>query len=222
MPLVKKIALSGVLVMLVGHNALDPARAQTAASAPTAVAAPAQQVADASVPAQPQTGQNAPQAQAVASMTTSESSAMDRIEQSIAAHVALEPGSVVPPDLKSLFFTSWQHALLAETRQNYRDHPLISGSGKTTGPREISLGGISYRDAKNWTVWLNSQRVKPDALPPQVLSFNVARDHVDLKWFDDASNLIYPIRLHPHERFNLDNRIFLPGAGLDAPVAHGT
>lgn len=142
-------------------------------------------------------------------------SALDR---SLKAHIATAPPSVKPEDLKTLLFTAWQYALLLEAKTYINTRPPssseLNGNGQTpTGPREISLGGISFVNAKSWTVWLNSQRIKPDAIPKEVMDIKVSEDHVDLKWFDASTNLIFPIRLRPHQRFNLDDRIFLPGTG---------
>jgi hypothetical protein len=142
-----------------------------------------------------------------------------KLDESLRNHAAISPPSTQVKDLKTLFFTAWQYALLNEARELWHTRPPgysernNPDAPKPSGPREISLGGISYRNAKDWTVWLNSQRIKPDAIPKEVLDIKVSSDHIDLKWFDNATNLIFPIRLHPHERFNLDDRIFLPGAG---------
>lgn len=138
------------------------------------------------------------------------------MQESFALKNKLRPPDVNPRDLASLFFTKWQYALLQEAKRGYLSGQPGPGGGDATasrGIRELSLGGIAYRSAKDWTVWLNGQRLEPTALPPQILDIKVTADHVDLKWFDRASNLIFPIRLRPHQRFNLDARMFLPGAG---------
>ena len=79
------------------------------------------------------------------------------------------------------------------------------------GIRELQLGGIMYQSAKDWVVWLNGFRVTPGALPDRVIDLAVHDDYIDLVWFDEYTNLVYPIRLRPHQRFNLDSRIYLPG-----------
>jgi hypothetical protein len=154
----------------------------------------------------------------MAAMTSpvSDADMLAKVDGVVAAHVALDPTIAMPQNMHSLLFTTYQQALLEETRQNANNHISMNDGSKPTGPREVSLGGISYNNDNDWTVWLNSERVKPDALPPRVLAFKVTKNYVDMKWFDDVSNLIFPIRLHPHERFNLDDRLFLPGAGLDS------
>lgn len=131
---------------------------------------------------------------------------------------------VNPSTLDSLFFTTWQYELLKEAKRGFLSRPATMGEmavdpskveQRERGPREISLGGIVYLGAKNWTIWMNGQRVTPDALPKQVIDIQVEKQFVQLKWFDSYNNLIYPVRLRPHQRFNLDSRIFLPGAGTE-------
>jgi hypothetical protein len=131
----------------------------------------------------------------------------------------LRDASVMPEALQTLFFTAWQHALLQEAKIGFNTNlpnPGEVGSSGSSAPRdpgirELSLGGISYGTTEKWTVWLNGVRITPDAIPSQVLDIKVSRSHIDLKWFDGYTNKIYPVRMRPHERFNLDSRIFLPG-----------
>jgi hypothetical protein len=146
------------------------------------------------------------------------------IQESYERKMKLRKPEVDPQEFNSVFFTLWQHSLLQEAERGFRTHPGHAGSGGSSadnGPRprtirEISLGGIVYHAPKDWTIWLNGQRVTPDALPDQVLDLKVADDHIDLKWFDTFTNLIFPVRLRSHQRFNLDARIFLPGVTADA------
>lgn len=78
--------------------------------------------------------------------------------------------------------------------------------------RDVSLGGIVYISNKDWTIWLNGARVTPGALPKEALGLTVRDRLVELQWFDEYTNQIFPIRLRPHQRFNLDTRMFLPGS----------
>ncbi len=134
----------------------------------------------------------------------------------------LRDATILPEFLQTLFFTAWQHALLQEAKIGFNTrlpNPGEIGTAGEEGPppepgiREISLGGIAFENITSWTVWLNGVRITPDAIPEQVLDIKVSRAFIDLKWFDTYTNKIYPIRLRPHERFNLDSRIFLPGTG---------
>ncbi len=131
-------------------------------------------------------------------------------------------GEVEPlkPDT-SLMFSSWEHALLREMkRQDATARPATAGEllaasrsdqPRVKGIRELSLGGIVFAGVDDWTIWLNGQRVTPDAIPKEILDMRVSDSYVEIKWFDSYTNLVYPLRLRPHQRFNLDNRIFLPG-----------
>lgn len=77
--------------------------------------------------------------------------------------------------------------------------------------REIKLGGILYVSSSDWIVWLNGKRVTPKALPKEVLDLKVYEKYVEIRWFDEYTNQVFPIRLRPHERFNIDSRVFIPG-----------
>lgn len=83
------------------------------------------------------------------------------------------------------------------------------------GIRELSLGGILYSNDSKWIIWLNGFRVTPKSLPEEVEKIKVSRSHIDMVWYDEYTNQVFPIRLRPHERFNLDEKLFLTGAGLD-------
>jgi hypothetical protein len=125
-----------------------------------------------------------------------------------------------PADMPTLFFTLWQHALLKEARKGFTSRmphgdelERASEKDRVRGIREITLSGILYRSLDGWTVWLNGKRVTPDAIPMEIMDIKVQNEFIDLKWYDSYTNQIFPIRLRPHQRFNLDSRIFLPGIG---------
>ncbi len=125
-----------------------------------------------------------------------------------------------------LVLTYWEHIAIKEARnarglvrpptesELMRDLKTTDQAPKPKPPpeqREIRLGGLVYHGKKDWVIWLNDKRVTPDALPTEVLDLIVYKEYVEMKWFDEWSNQIYPIRLRPHQRFNIDTRIFLPG-----------
>lgn len=132
-----------------------------------------------------------------------------------------------PATIPSLFYTYWQHVAIVDSRRNIGMLPALSEMGdleetledqdqKPRPPpeqREVRLGGIAFRSFDDWTVWLNEKRITPDAIPEEVLGINVYNDYIEVRWFDDYTNQIYPLRMRAHERFNLDTRIFLPGSG---------
>jgi len=119
----------------------------------------------------------------------------------------------------SLFFTFWQHQSIKEMKESRgfvkapTEQELNSEDEFTPnrGIREIKLGGIAFKTEKDWTIWLNNQRVKPDSIPEEILDLVVYKDYIELKWLDAFTNTIYPIKLKTNQRFNLDQRIFLMG-----------
>lgn len=153
------------------------------------------------------------------------------LDEAIKNISALRANMVKPIDVGTVLFTLWQHSLLQEAKRLLSVRPVgagedLSGTGVgmgggegTTVPRgirELSLSGILFKGKDNWVVWLNGKRLAPDALPKEVMDIKVTEQYVDLKWFDAYTNLIYPVRIRPHQRFNLDSRIFLPGITGDA------
>lgn len=128
--------------------------------------------------------------------------------------------------IPSLFFTLKQHQAIqnakADRKRNGAVRPLSQKElddlengelyeSEREFVREVSLGGIVYNGKEDWTVWLNEQRVTPEAIPSQVLSLKVSKDFIELRWFDEKTDNVFPIRLRAHQRFNLDARIFLTG-----------
>jgi hypothetical protein len=134
-----------------------------------------------------------------------------------------------PEEYASLVFTFWEQDAIELARR------AANGDGDTRGvtdyeikesqkrddltekikpppeQREIRLAGILFNEKDSWTIWLNEKRVTPEALPKEVIDLKVYKSYIEFKWFDDYTNRIYPIRLRPHQRFNIDTRIFLPG-----------
>lgn len=125
--------------------------------------------------------------------------------------------------IPSLVFTPSQYALLREARIGFNTRaPTLQELAKAGDPndpnyrppasiRDIKLGGISFNTPDDWTIWLNSSRVTPDALPAEAIDLRVYKDFIELKWFDVLTNQIYPVRLRTNQKFNIDSRIFLPG-----------
>lgn len=77
--------------------------------------------------------------------------------------------------------------------------------------RYIALQGIIYTAPDDWVVWMNGQKITPGALPAEVIGFKVYESYVEMKWFDEYTNKIIPVRLRPMQRFHIDTRMFLPG-----------
>lgn len=119
--------------------------------------------------------------------------------------------------LKSVFFTDEEYALLMEALEGFRSKDATQDDVNSAeaeeykpAPRDVTLAGLVYVDALDWTLWLNKNLVKPDAIPEEVLDIKVFSEYVELQWYDSQTNQIFPLRLRPHQRFNLDAKIFLP------------
>lgn len=80
------------------------------------------------------------------------------------------------------------------------------------GERELRLSSLVYVDNKNWAVWLNETEIRPGQIPENASNMEVTRHYVDIEWHDPYTNQIFPVRLRPNQRFNLDMRVFLPGS----------
>ncbi len=146
-----------------------------------------------------------------------------------------EEAYVERPNIPSLFFTTGEHALLKEMRSGFIDRVVILKQAEMEGinveleefklrakaakeaqaareaVREISLAGILFTSKDDWIVWLNNTRMTPKALPDQVMHIDVSGEYVELRWYDAKTKTIFPVRLRPNQRFNLDARMFLPG-----------
>lgn len=77
--------------------------------------------------------------------------------------------------------------------------------------RTIRVAGVIYRDANDWTVWINGQKATPKNLPPEVVEIHVEQDKVRLKWFDIGLNGILSITMRPHQVYDIVTGIMLPG-----------
>lgn len=124
--------------------------------------------------------------------------------------------------MPSIFYTFWQYEAM-RTAKNKRGvvrppteeelAALERGDDLDLDPdrRDISLGGIVFKNDKDWTIWLNGKRVTPTAVPEQVLDLRVYKDYIEVQWIDEFTNQVFPLRMRAHQRFNMDIRMFLPG-----------
>ena len=118
-----------------------------------------------------------------------------------------------------LLFLKDEYQLLQEAKASFVTRPPrpseiedgLPNENVQPGIRELSLAGIVYRSHKDWTIWFNEQRITPQAIPSEILDLHVHKDFIEIKWYDEYTNQIFPVRMRPHQRFNLDTRIFLPG-----------
>jgi hypothetical protein len=140
-----------------------------------------------------------------------------------AASLAVGEEAINPNDIPSVLFTYWEHTAITDAKravgstrevtqeewQNIKDEPL--GVKPPPEERDITLGGIVYVTTADWTIWLNGKRVTPKAIPREVTDLKVYKEYIEMKWYDDYTNQIFPLRMRAHQRFNIDTRIFLPG-----------
>lgn len=136
---------------------------------------------------------------------------MTPIEKEISEQLAYIRPTVNIDAMPSLFFSIWEHDLVRDARRGLNTRDSSDDGVDVVSPRDISLGGIVYAGKSDWTIWLNNVRISPTRIPTEVMDLKVFRDYIELEWFDATTNQIFPIRLRPHQRFNLDSRIFLPG-----------
>jgi hypothetical protein len=129
------------------------------------------------------------------------------------------------PEIPSVFFDYAEHtqlrAVLGKSKTPIPDEQSSAAedqesditllSNELSGQRDISLGGILFNGPEDWILWLNNQRLTPQRIPAQIKAINVTKSYVELRWYDDVSKQIVPIRLRPSQRFNLDARMFFPG-----------
>ena len=181
-------------------------------------------------PIMPAHAQNeAPMQAPVSETDAAENPAAPKTADITADEVALEQdtGQFDRRQYESLVFTQWEIAAIQDARSSRgvvrdvtdaeldaafeRDDLDYKKPEPKPEEREISLGGIVYHGYGDWTIWLNEKRITPDALPKEVLDLRVFSKYIEMKWFDEYTNQIFPIRLRPHQRFNMDARMFLPG-----------
>lgn len=151
--------------------------------------------------------------------------AVNSEEEGAAAGSISDAEDLNPARIPSILFTFWEHTAIRDAKRargnvrapteaelmkdlGFKDTERVKPPAYT---RDIRLGGIVFVSNADWVIWLNDKRVTPDALPREALDLFVSKEYIELKWFDEWTNQIYPIRLRPHERFNIDTRIFLPG-----------
>jgi hypothetical protein len=130
-----------------------------------------------------------------------------------------------PANIPSLFFSPTQQSLLNSARQGMTnsladgsleglENSEVGGEGTLTSVPSITsifLSGIVYNAKDNWTIWLNGARVTPQNIPKEIIDINVSQEFIELKWFDAATNQIFPVRLRPNQKFDFEKKIFLPG-----------
>lgn len=140
--------------------------------------------------------------------------------EKVKQRISLRNPSVMPSNIGPVFFTESEIELVRNARKGLVTRaPTPAELDELTGeeiaipqgPRNIKLGGIIYTGKDDWTIWLNNQQVRPNAIPSEVLDLNVYKEYIEIEWFDEYTNKIFPIRMRPNQTFNIDSRIFIPG-----------
>ena len=148
--------------------------------------------------------------------------AQDVIKDEKSVVIKKTPSVLKSKKIPSLFFTYWQHQAIQDAKKSRgvvrpptqaELDAMKNGDDLKPKPqeRDITLEGIVFVDDGDWTIWLNGKRVTPSAVPVEVLDLQVFKDYIEVKWLDDYTDQVFPIRLRAHQRFNLDLRMFLPG-----------
>ncbi len=78
-------------------------------------------------------------------------------------------------------------------------------------PRLLRLSGLLYKDPNDWVIWLNGNRLTPDRLLPEIIEITVDSKQIYLKWFDYGINNVIFITLRPHQIYDMETGILLPG-----------
>ena len=128
------------------------------------------------------------------------------------AAVPLIQDQVETPFPRSLFLTAEEIANMKQALVG-----LDAGAAQNAmvpAQRLIKLSGIVYNGENDWVVWLNGKRLTPRFLLPEILSIDVARNKVDLKWFDIGLNKVIKITLQPHQVYDVGTGILLTGGGV--------
>ncbi len=119
--------------------------------------------------------------------------------------------------ISSLFFTPNQLAAIARANQGFiapkesYDPNNQSNRPQDPGPRVVTLAGIVYQGPKDWTVWLNDERVTPKNIPDHIMGITVEKDKVHLRWMDIANQRVVNITLQSNQKYLLDSDQIVPG-----------
>ncbi len=135
----------------------------------------------------------------------------------VTATVTQTPIAPETKTMDSIFFTPNQ--LIAITRANQGfiapaeayDPDNQSSKPIDPGPRIIALSGIVFNSQRDWTIWLNNERVTPNNIPDRVMGLSVRKDRVYIRWMDLGNQRIVNITLRPNQQYLLDSDSIVPG-----------
>ncbi len=114
------------------------------------------------------------------------------------------------PGFSSSLFLTPLEVLTLERALSGKDATL-GGEGEEAPKRIIDVDGLLYNSSNNWIVWINGKRLTPGYLLPEIVGIHVKRDSVYLEWFDSVFNKIITINMRPHQVYDIQSGILLPG-----------
>ena len=114
------------------------------------------------------------------------------------------------PGFSSSLFLTPLEMLTLERALSGKDATL-GGGGAVIPKRYIDVDGLLYKSSSNWVVWINGKRLTPGYLLPEIVGIHVMKDRIYLEWFDSVFNKIITINLRPHQIYDIQSGILLPG-----------
>ncbi|TVQ83124.1 MAG: hypothetical protein EA357_07220 [Micavibrio sp.] len=125
------------------------------------------------------------------------------------------PDYKTTPYPRSLFFTQSEVSAINRALLGFGPSSTdAKDDGKRrTDPRYLNLSGVLYKSPDEWVIWLNGQRLTPDRLLPEIIEINVSPSKIEMKWFDYGISDVIFITLRPHQFYDIETGILLPGRG---------
>lgn len=114
----------------------------------------------------------------------------------------------------SFLFSPLEMAAILQARAGQAPGTAMLNAGSVTNipvQRQIRVSGVVYRSSNDWIAWINGSKIVPGKLLPEIVSINVEKETVHLKWFDIGMNKIISISMRPHQTYDIVTGILLPG-----------
>jgi len=112
--------------------------------------------------------------------------------------------------MQSLFFNQIELAALNKAAIGV----VLGGIDDENSPplkREIRLAGLVYDSPNDWIIWLNGHRMTPGNILPEIVEIKVNKTSVFLRWYDAVLKQVLVITLRPHQVYDIQSGILLPG-----------
>lgn len=114
------------------------------------------------------------------------------------------------PFTDSLFLTQDEISAIQRALLGVDDKSKEEDTGPKP-PRILRLSGLLYKSPNDWVIWLNGNRLTPNRLLPEIIEISVESTKIHLKWFDYGINNVIFITLRPHQVYDMETGILLPG-----------